>query len=161
MLFCVHQACSTLVFLRAPQFLLVNLLLVVVKLIHEPVHLVLVITHVNQSTDTLQLPFHVREFLMVHIDTNIDRHFIIRIHSRHHHIVVMWVLQNITRHVMIHGRSDALVTVTLKVGVRVFTHECAAVPRAEKATIVPAQMRHLYVLVKCVSCSCHGHDTFF
>ena len=43
---------------------------------------------------------------------------------------------------MIHGRGDALVTILLKLIVRVFPHERAAVPRAEHTTIVPVQMRH-------------------
>jgi|LakMenE18May11ns_1017448.scaffolds.fasta_scaffold9929190_2 hypothetical protein len=43
---------------------------------------------------------------------------------------------------MIHGRSDAFVTVPLKVGVRVFPHERGTVPRTEHTTIVPVQVRH-------------------
>jgi hypothetical protein len=43
---------------------------------------------------------------------------------------------------MIHGRSDALVTVPLKVGVRVFPHDRGTVPRTEHTTIVPVQVRH-------------------
>jgi hypothetical protein len=43
---------------------------------------------------------------------------------------------------MIHGRGDALMTVPLKVGVRVFSHERGTVPRAEHTTIVPVQVRH-------------------
>lgn len=43
---------------------------------------------------------------------------------------------------MIHGRSDALMTVPLKVGVRVFPDERGTVPRTQHTTIVPVQVRH-------------------
>jgi hypothetical protein len=50
---------------------------------------------------------------------------------------------------MIHGRSDALVTVPLKVGVRVIPDERGTVPRAEHTTRVPVQVRHFYVITRC------------
>jgi len=63
---------------------------------------------------------------------------------------------------MIHGRGDTLVTVPLKVRVRVLPCDLTTVPRAQHAAIVPAQVRHvLYVLVACTGWFCLGHDTFF